>query len=218
MNRKTILLSGMSLCFLVSGIFSGVIATGVPGSSPFFYIAAVITAAVGIIFGINGVRLTLRDARLRKEDQDAFQANYNRAFRAFPVSALILAVISAAQLRGLWAHPGDVLHIITAALTVTSAFAISWAYAFMLSGRSRAPRLRRMIQDEFFQDNLAKSRSDGFFALLAMVTICFFVGLFSAQLAVALLPFSAGFSVAFAGWRFNYRDSTALVPETTSER
>ena len=215
MTRKTILALSMALCFLAVGIIAGLVATGMVAPSPFVYGAEMAVAAAGIVLAILGDRLSRREART-VEDQETFQARYSRAFRLFPPIVLLVAGSSAVQLWARWERPGDGMRPVLAALTGVAAFALIHAYAFILSGRSRAPTIRRLIEDEFLQDNLARSRSDGFFALLALIAFCFFAGLFSARLAVALLPFAAGLGVAFAGWRFNRRDAKASAASEMS--
>lgn len=209
MKRKTILLFlGMLLCCFVASMTAALLLTEAISSSPEIYLALTVSVALGGLFGFKG----FREARTATETPEVFQARYNRSFRVLPLVAMPMAALCVLQLSALWDHPGNNLRLAFAAVMATSAFAMIWAYALMLSGSIRAP-FRFLIQDEFFQDNLSKSRSNGFYALLALLTLCFFIGLFSARLAVALLPFAAGFGVAFAGWRFNRRDARALASD-----
>ncbi len=176
--------------------------------------------AVGLILAALGITATVIAGKIRRgrwkykeREHDAFLRTYNQAFRAFPVVALVLAFNSCVLLHTFWKHPDDKQRIYLTAFGTLAAFAGIWTYALKLSPRFRTKEMQRLIKDEFFQDNLSKSRSDGFYALLATLTACFFTGLFSERLAISLLPLAAGFSVAFAGWRFNRRDAKALGGE-----
>lgn len=212
MKRKTVLLLGMFLCLVVTGMLAALIIMGA-ASSPPAYIALAVSASLGILLGINGCRENLRETRAQLENRDDFQDSYSRSFRIFPLSVMLLASTCALQLWNLWEHPEGYFRLIMSALTGTAAWISIWGYARMLSGATRTSRFRYLLQDEFFQDNLSKSRSDGFYTLLAGITLCFFAGLFSARLTVALLPFAAGSSVAFAGLRFAWRDGKAAAEE-----
>jgi hypothetical protein len=66
-----------------------------------------------------------------------------------------------------------------------------------------------MLADEFFQENLAKARSEGFAATLVAMPICFLVGLYDPRIGISLLPLAALISVAVVGWRFSRRDAKA---------
>ncbi len=200
MKRKTVALSGMVSCALMTGVLAGMMATGFLALSPIAIVAVATFALGSMVFGAMGALVGIRGARLRLEDQDSFQASYNRVFRMVPGVVLILAGVSAEQSWRLWDHPDDKLRWFLAASTAASVFATIWIYALVMSGSNREPSVQRLIQDEFFQNNLAKARSDGFYAVLVAMTLCFFVGLVSAQWAIALLPLAAGSSVAYRGF------------------
>jgi len=217
MARKMILLASIG-CFLATGAGIGLIASGIT-SSLFLYLATTIVGAIGLFLAFlvivtTAAMSTFLLKRLRKERaHDAFLTHYNRTFRIFPIIGLVLTINCVLVLQSLWRHPGDPVHLILTIGGTVAAFSGIWTYALQLSPRFRTQELRRLIKDEFFQDNLSKSRSDGFYALLALLTVCFFAGLFSERLAVSLLPVAAGLSVAFAGWRFNRRDAKAADDE-----
>ncbi len=206
MTQKTLLLLGMVLCFLIVGVTAGLSATGMAPS--FLYLISAAFLAVGVILAVKGVRTSLR-GQPSLNDPDGAQASYNRAFGGFPVFAVLLAAASADEFWRYKETPDDQLRFFVAACSAAGTFAVIWIYARMLTGRSSIPWFQRMIDDEFFQDNLTKARSDGFFALMSTVTLCFFIGLFSDRLAVSLLPFAVAFSVSFAGLRFIRRDLRA---------
>lgn len=211
MKRKTVVLWG-AFCSLGFGVLIGLMAAKVVARSPVGYGAAAVLLLGAMILCIIGVRLDDAANRIH-DDQDSFLARYNRAFRLFPASAFIMAGVSFTQIWQLWDHPDDKMRLGLAASASLLSLTITWTYALTLSARSDDPRFRRLIQDEFFQDNLAKARSDGFYATLAAITVCFLVGLVWPQWAIALLPLGAAFGVAYAGWRFNRRDKQALAAE-----
>jgi len=217
MARKIILLAGIA-CLLAAGLCARLISPGL-GASILFYSAVTAIGAIGFVLVAFGITTMIIAWRIRKGrwrprlQYDAPLARYNWAFRELTLVALLLAFNCSTLLNGFWKHPDDEPHMIVTVVGTVSAFCAIWSYALQLSARFRNEKTSRLIKDEFFQDNLAKSRSDAFYALLAMLTACFFTGLLSERLAISLLPIAAAVSVAFGGWRFNRRDAKALDGE-----
>lgn len=217
MKRKTVALSGMISCGLMTGGLAGMLATGALGFSPLSIVATAVFTLCTLLFFFMGALTNIRGGQFQLEPKDV-QASYGKAFLTLPGSLLILAAVNFGQLWRLWDQPDQKLRWVLAVSTAVSVFASVWGLAFLLSGRNRQSQIQRLIQDEVFQSNLAMARSDGFYAALVALTLCFFVGMISPQWAISLIPLATVSTLSYPGWRFHRRDKRALAAEDISRR
>ena len=204
----TSIFMGATAVLLCLTIFCGAL------SSPAWYAAAALLGlssimSVATVIWIARLANRYRARTLVPGDVDRFQAIYRTTFRLFPLTVLLYGI---GCIFGIWVllkSPEKHWPSLTFGVTSMLMFLLSWTQAKRLWGRGRNAYIRRILADEFFQNNLAQARGEGFAAALTAMPICFLVGLYEPRIGISLLPFAALVSVAVAGWRFSRRDARA---------
>ena len=207
LGRGTIF-SGIAALALGGAILAGAL-TSPAWSIIIALLGATSIAGIALIASVT-IDVGKRGGISKQMDADSFQATHVRSYSIFlPVMVLLCGVASGFQILVLVIHPESRWQSWQFWLFSMQMFLLSWAYAKGLWRRGRHPSIRHMLADEFFQENLAMARSEGFAATLAAMPICFLVGLYDPRIGILLLPFAALVSVAVVGWRFSRRDAKA---------
>ena len=203
----------------LTSIFTGTVALALAGAIFVGALTSLAWYAIAALLGVTCImslvsifwvaRIVKRGPTLALGDVDRFQSIYLATFRFLSLTALISGIGWTSIIWMLFKNPEKHWPVLSIGLFATSTFLLSWGHARRLWKKGHGAYMRRALTDEFFQNNLAQARGEGFAATLAAMPVCFFVGLYEPRIGILMLPIAALICVALVGWRFNRRDAKA---------